>query len=64
MIISKYNNDNISTISCYNNNFFFRFNCKENQITFYTQYLLSENCILYEIMWKIMGDPDRPHMRL
>ena len=35
----------------------------ENQNT-HVQYFFSENCAIYEIMWKNMVQPDRPQMKL
>jgi hypothetical protein len=38
--------------------------CKENQNThfMFSNPPPSENCAIYEIMWKNMVEPDRPHM--
>jgi hypothetical protein len=37
--------------------------CKENQNTFFMfKHIFFENRALYEIMWKIMVEPDRPHV--
>ena len=35
---------------------------RENQNTFYIQETFSENRSVYEIMWKNIGQPDRPQM--
>jgi hypothetical protein len=38
--------------------------CKENQNTFYVQYLFSENRTVYEIMCKNMVETERPKMTI
>jgi hypothetical protein len=40
--------------------------CRENKKnTFYVKiFFLILNCAVYEIMWKNMGEPDRPQMSL
>jgi hypothetical protein len=39
--------------------------CKENQNTYSVfSNFLSENCAVYEIMWKNMVDADRPQMTI
>ena len=37
--------------------------CKGNENTHFTfNYIFSDNCVIYEIMWKNMVQPDRPQM--
>jgi len=39
--------------------------CRENQNTHFTLHkLFTENRTVYEIMWKIMVQPDRPQMTI
>jgi hypothetical protein len=39
--------------------------CRENQNTQFTfSNSLSENCAMYEVMWKNMVEPDRPEMTI
>jgi len=35
--------------------------CRENQNTFYILYLISKTRAIYEIMWRNMVEPERPH---
>jgi hypothetical protein len=38
--------------------------CRENQNTHFMLESFSENLSIYEIMWKNMAQPDRPHMTI
>jgi hypothetical protein len=36
--------------------------CRGNQMTHFVFNIFPESHVVYEIMWKNMVDPDRPHM--
>jgi hypothetical protein len=40
--------------------------CRENQNIYFmfNYFFFSENRVVFEIMWKNMVDPDRPHMTI
>jgi hypothetical protein len=39
--------------------------CRENQNTYLCSILFCfENCVLYEIMWKNSGEPDKPQLTI
>ena len=39
--------------------------CRENQNAFFIlNKFFSENCTVYEVTWKNLVDPDRPHMAI
>ena len=61
-----YTYDKISPNSSQNENFFRQNLYRKSQHTFYVQYPLSENCTVYEIMWKntIGLQPDWPQMTI
>jgi len=37
---------------------------KKSEYAFYVQYLFSESCAMYEIMWKTIAQLDRPQMTI
>jgi hypothetical protein len=52
--------DNISLNSSYNKKCFRQNLYRKSTLTFVLNNFLSENLTVYEIMWREMGQPDRP----
>jgi hypothetical protein len=52
--------DNISPNSAQSEKYFRQKVYRKSKHTFYVQKLFTENLVVYEIIWKIMVDPDRP----
>ena len=54
MSIQIYNNISLNSSEC------FRQKLQRKSKQLYVQQMSSENCVIYEIMWKNIAKPDRP----